>query len=110
LNDLGKAWVIFNIGGDCHLPTRLQSGKDNRRQIGTSSVNAGGQTGGTCPDDNNMFMKGGVGCCAGMIGHFLATLSSLAFGFIKAGYVKGITPNSLCFQVSFTQHHVSLCL
>jgi hypothetical protein len=88
----------------------LQSGKDNRRQIGTSSVNAGGQTGGTCPDDNNMFMKGGVGCCAGMIGHFLATLSSLAFGFIKAGYVKGITPNSLCFQVSFTQHHVSLCL
>jgi len=44
-----------------------------------------------------------------MIGHFLDTLSSLAFGFIKAGYVKGITPNSLCFQVSFTQHHVSLC-
>mgnify|MGYP007000266462 CR=1 len=48
-----------------------------------------------CPDDDNSFMKGGVGCYAGMIGHCFASLSSLAFGVIKADYVKEITLNNL---------------
>jgi hypothetical protein len=51
LNDLGKAWIVLDVGGDGHLPARLQPGNEERLQIGARRVNRRGIAGGSRADD-----------------------------------------------------------
>ena len=52
LNNIGKAGIVFNIGGDGELTAGLQPCQHKRVQIGTGSINRRGQTGSTSADNN----------------------------------------------------------
>ena len=42
LDDLGKAGIVLDVGGDGHLPARLQPGDEERLQVGARRVNRRG--------------------------------------------------------------------
>ncbi len=53
LDDIGKAGVVFHVGGNGHLTARLYAFNDDRLQHGAGSVNCSGITGWTGTEDQN---------------------------------------------------------
>jgi hypothetical protein len=57
LDDIGKAWIVFHIGGDGQLAAGLQAGDENRFQHRAGGVDRGGVTSRAGPDDENLGVK-----------------------------------------------------
>jgi len=53
LDGFGEAGIVLHVGGDGQLAPRLQSGHQNRLQIGARGINSCGVTGGTGANDQN---------------------------------------------------------